>query len=595
MKRWLRLGLGLSLAGFWSLGSQAAFLGPSLQNCLAKAAPGQKLPVIIAMKEQADNEALEQSCQGMSKEERWAYVISDLKRLSNTSQRDLLSYLAREERAGKVNKVSTFWVVNAVYCEASPEVIWALAARPEVWFLDSDRLYSPSILSLYESRKEPPRVSTLDWPAKKVGADSVWALLGITGNNVIVGNIDTGCNYNHLDLAGHMWNSSAYPHHGWNFEYGNDDPMDELGHGTSLAGNVASDGTAGDTCGLAPKARLMICRVLATVDTISEGQIWSAIQFCLAPPLDSSNHAHVIVSSLGWEYSWSPRRALWRQNVTNVATAGLAFVSSAGSEGPNGMTIRTPGDVPGPWHHPAEQNGGRGGSITVGCTDADDAIASFSSQGPVAWDTVSPYNDYPYPPGLFKPDLCAPGINVTSCDYSNNSGYVTKSGTSWSTAYVAGVAALMLEKNPALLPWQVDSILQLTVRPLGTQPKNNTYGTGRVSAYQAVLATPTGVELEPKLKPPVSSFSLFLARPNPFRGTTEIHYQLPSPGPVLIRVFNTTGQMIKTLVSAWKEPGKGRVTWDGRTETGAPAPSGVYFYRLETGQYTATRMLVNVR
>jgi hypothetical protein len=109
----------------------------------------------------------------------------------------------------------------------------------------------------------------------------------------------------------------------------------------------------------------------------------------------------------------------------------------------------------------------------------------------VTWDTVAGYNDYPYPPGLLKPDVSAPGVNITSCDYQNNSGYLSGwSGTSMATPCVAGVVALMLQKNSQLLPWQVDSLLQYSVRPLGTQPKNNTFGTGRISAYQALLHTP---------------------------------------------------------------------------------------------------------
>jgi subtilisin family serine protease len=420
---------------------------------------------------------------------------------------------------------------------------------------------------------------------RKVGTDSVWRLLGITGNNVIVGHIDTGCNYNHLDLAGHLWNSSAYPHHGWNFELNNDDPIDINGHGTFLAGNVSSDGTAGDTCGMAPRSRIMICRGITTADTIAENRMWSAMQFCLAPPLDSTNHAHLIMTSFGWMYAWNPRRALWRQNVTNVATAGLAFIASAGSEGPSAMTIRTPGDVPGPWHHPAEQNGGRSGAITIGCTDVSDAIASFSSQGPVTWDTVSPYRDYPYPPGLLKPDLCAPGVNVASCAYNNNSGYLSGwSGTSMSTAYVGGVVALMLEKNPSLLPWQVDSILQMTVRPLGAQPKNNTFGTGRVSAYQAVLSTPSGVEVQASLEVRPKVFALGPAMPNPAKVSIAISYELPVDIPVSLKVYNLSGQLVRTLVSGKEKSGYKRVTWDGRSEDGS-----------RVGSFKATRKIVVIR
>jgi hypothetical protein len=475
-------------------------IGPSLQGYLSKAAPGQKLPVIVALKQQADNAALERACADKNKEERWGYVVSELKRLSETTQRDLLTYLASEERAGKAVKVNGFWIVNAVYCEATPEVIQALVARPEVYFADYDLIYSPNILNLDKTGRvtgagseKPPRVNLREWNVTIVGADSVWALMGNYGEGVIVGEIDTGMNYLHWDLRNHLWTSAQYPHPGWNFESGNNDPMDIAGHGTHVAGTVSSDGSAGDTCGMAPRARNMICRVRTQADSIAENQVWAAQQFCVAPPLDPTNHAQLITMSLGWVYAWTPRLGLWRQSVTNVATAGLPFQIAAGNEG-SGNTpynLRVPGSCPGPWRHPAEAAGGRGGAISIGATDNADAIASFSSQGPVTWDTVAGYNDYPYPPGLLKPDVSAPGVNITSCAYNNVQGYASGwSGTSMATPCVSGVVALMLKKNPTLLPWQVDSILQMTVRPLGTQPKNNTFGTGRISAYKAVQNTP---------------------------------------------------------------------------------------------------------
>lgn len=598
MKQWLWLCLALGVGAQWVSGAQAGMIGPSLQEQIGKASPDQKLPVIIALKQQADNGTLEKACAGKTKEGRWVYVVSVLKGLAETTQRDLLSFLASKERAGRASRVNGFWIVNAAYCEATPEVIREVVNRPEVWFADYDLIASPNVLNEERPGDEPPRVNVLEWPMRKVGADSVWRLLGITGNNVVVGHIDTGCNYNHLDLATHMWNSSAYPHHGWNFELNNDDPMDVQGHGTFLAGNVSSNGTAGDTCGMAPRSRIMICRARATADTIAENQIWSAMQFCLAPPLDSTNHAHLIMTSLGWVYGWGPRLALWRQNVTNVATAGLPFMASAGSEGSGNppYNIRCPGSVPGPWHHPAEQNGGRSGAITIGCTDVSDAIASFSSQGPVTWDTVSPYRDYPYPPGLLKPDLCAPGVNVASCSYNNNSGYLSGwSGTSMSTAYVGGVVALMLEKNPALLPWQVDSILQMTVRPLGTQPKNNTFGTGRVSAYQAVLSTPSGLEVQPSLEVMPKIMALGLSVPNPAKGSIAISYDLPVETGVSLKVYNLSGQLVRSLVSGKEQAGFKHAAWDGRSEDGSRVASGVYFYRLEAGSFTATKKMVVIR
>jgi hypothetical protein len=334
----------------------------------------------------------------------------------------------------------------------------------------------------------------LEWNVRLVGADSVWHQLGYTGQGVIVGHIDTGVNYNHVDFAGHLWSDPNYPHSGWNFESGNGDNIDIQGHGTHTCGTVCSNGTAGDTCGMAPHSQVMTCRVRTTADSTAEEQCFQSMQFCVAPPLSPAHHANAITMSLGWEIAWAPRQATWRQAVENVSLAGLPFAIAAGNERgavqpPN--DLRCPGNVPGPWKHPAEIAGGRGGCISIAATDASDNIASFSSQGPVSWSSIPPYNDYAYPPGLIHPDVAAPGVNVTSCAYNNNSGYLSGwSGTSMATPCVAGTIALMLEKNPNLLPAQADSILQMTVKPRGSQPKNNDYGTGRISAFQAVLATP---------------------------------------------------------------------------------------------------------
>ncbi|MFO7639293.1 MAG: S8 family serine peptidase, partial [bacterium] len=226
-------------------------------------------------------------------------------------------------------------------------------------------------------------------------------------------------------------------------------------------------------------------------DTIAENTVINSMQFCLEPPLSPDNHAHLLTMSLGWIIrSWSPRQAVWRAAVTNVAAAGLPYFIAAGNEGASSppLNLRCPGHAPSPWHHPAAQSGGRSGSISIGATDASDNIASFSSWGPVTWDTIDPYLDYAYPPGLLKPDFSAPGVNVTSTRLGG--GYTQMSGTSMATPGAAGVAALMLEKNPLLLPEEVDSIMQLSAEPLGAQPKNNTFGTGRVDAMRAVEMTP---------------------------------------------------------------------------------------------------------
>jgi hypothetical protein len=84
--------------------------------------------------------------------------------------------------------------------------------------------------------------------------------------------------------------------------------------------------------------------------------------------------------------------------------------------------------------------------------------------------------------------------------------------------------------------------------------------------------------------------------PNPFRNETTIQYQLSEQRTVTIEVFNVLGQRVQRLVEAEpKEAGRHTVTWQGRSQYGKPVGSGVYFYRIEAGDFRASRKMVLVR
>ncbi len=474
--------------------ASAGLLAPTLQERMLQVDARQQIGVVIVLNQQLDAEHIIRTIK--NKQERWETTVSSLQTMASSTQARLLSVLRRYEAEGKVSDIRPFWIVNAVYCSAIPAAIEAISDRTDVWFVDWNLVASQGILNVSAAGATPADVTgNPEWNVRKVKADSVWHVYGYKGDGVIVGHIDTGCDYTHPDLSGHMWTDPNYPHHGWDFENDDDDPMDAHGHGTHTAGTVASNGASGDTCGMAPLAQIMTCRTKTSIgtpypDTVAENTVMNSMEFCVAPPLSPSNHAQLLTMSLGWYHSWSPSRALWRAAVANVAAAGLPFFIANGNEGSSNPpdNVRTPGDCPGPWKHPSEPSGGLGGAISIGATDSLDDIADFSSWGPVEWDTIDPYNDYPYPPGLYKPDFSAPGENVTSCLLGG--GYTEMSGTSMATPCAAGIGALMLEKNPNLLPEDVDEIMQNSVLPLGEQPKNNTYGTGRIDAMLCIENTP---------------------------------------------------------------------------------------------------------
>ena len=86
--------------------------------------------------------------------------------------------------------------------------------------------------------------------------------------------------------------------------------------------------------------------------------------------------------------------------------------------------------------------------------------------------------------GLIRPDVSAPGVDIVSAAYDDNYGFYSYSGTSMATPCVAGVMALMLDKNPDLTPADICRILETTATPLDYKKSNRT-GSGRINAYEA--------------------------------------------------------------------------------------------------------------
>ena len=471
------------------MGTSFALIGPTLTERLATAGTDELIAVDVALNEQFDARTLTEMVDGMPKPEKRAMVARILKEYNAVEQAELLGRLAELAVDGSVRSVKSHWLVNMVYCEATPAVIEELAKRSDVWFVQADVRHVPGLLpAVAVSDATDSGGDEIDWGVQKVNAPDVWAL-GYTGQGIVVGDIDTGCNHNHLDLTSHMWTDSNYPNHGWDFENNDNDPMDSNGHGTHTCGSVASDGTAGSQCGVAPDAMIMSCRVRTVADSLAETQVWEAMEFVVSPPLSPTNGGDIITMSLGWRNAWDPMRKLWRDGCNNVGAAGVIMIVAAGNERSTSppYSTRTPGDAPPPWWNP--QNVGTGALsnvISIGATDSDDDYASFSSRGPSEWGTVNGYNDYPYPPGLTRPDVAAPGVDIKSCRHSSNNGYTTMSGTSMATPHTAGVAALMLSKNPALSPAVVDSILEVTSVDLGPTGKDMDYGAGRIDALAAI-------------------------------------------------------------------------------------------------------------
>lgn len=84
--------------------------------------------------------------------------------------------------------------------------------------------------------------------------------------------------------------------------------------------------------------------------------------------------------------------------------------------------------------------------------------------------------------------------------------------------------------------------------------------------------------------------------PNPFRGqTTTIEYSVQRDCPISIKIYNSAGQQIRTLVDEHKKMGDYIARWDGRDGRGNRVADGIYFYQMQAGQYTSAKKAVLLR
>jgi hypothetical protein len=86
-------------------------------------------------------------------------------------------------------------------------------------------------------------------------------------------------------------------------------------------------------------------------------------------------------------------------------------------------------------------------------------------------------------------------------------------------------------------------------------------------------------------------FALRQNYPNPFNPTTVIQYALPKSSFVRIEVYNILGQRVRALVEEEQEPGYKMIRWDGKDDGGVEVSSGVYFYKIEAGDFTECRKM----
>jgi len=262
-------------------------------------------------------------------------------------------------------------------------------------------LSSPAIVAQTEPNytitalEEP--MQNQQWALPVIGAPSAWADLNADAPLVTVAVIDSGVCLEHPDLAERTVA-------GYDFVDGDTTAQDDFGHGCSVAGIIAADGSNGQgIAGVAPNARIMPLRVLNAQGIGQYSNVAAAIVYA------ADNGAQIINLSLGGAYA----STILEDAITYAVDHGVTVIAAAGNNS-------------GPVMYPAAY----APVIAVGSVDQNLERSSFSSYGP-------------------QLDTLAPGRDVLTT--TRDGGYSVMTGTSFAAPQVAGIAALEIGHGRVLV------------------------------------------------------------------------------------------------------------------------------------------------
>jgi serine protease AprX len=529
-------------------------LSPEVKNALDN---HQNIDILVTMTEKADISAAKNI---KTKNAKAQFVFSKLKETALHSQANL-SRILHEKNAF----ANSFYIVNAVSVQkCTPDLVALIAKLPEVSTLANDPwTYFDGLVpseSLVQQNFSSER-NTIEWGIEKINAPAVWAL-GYNGQGITVGGADTGYDWGHPALKPHyrgfdVANSSS--NHTYNWHDGiheqsplNNDslnpcgfnalqPCDDNSHGTHTAGTMIGDDGQGNQIGVAPGAKWIGCRNMERGWGRPSSYV-ECFEWFLAPTdLDNANPdvtkaPHVINNS--WYCAVSEGcsepaiNELLRTAIINLKASGVVVVISNGNDG-FGTACETTVNPPAYFTQ----------SFGVGATDINDALAGFSSQGPI------------FDQGVWvnKPQVSAPGVNVRSSTPNGN--YSNYSGTSMAGPHVVGLVALVLSARPDLAGdvEKIEEIVQNSAffipdsidcnNSLGNVRPNHSYGWGRVNALLAVNMALSEPVLT--MEPNELAFDIRLVE-NPVKDA--LVFEVKNLGKAsLLEIFSAEGRLIKTF------------------------------------------------
>lgn len=362
--------------------------------------------------------------------------------------------------AGGFNTYARFSIISGFAANMTAAQIRGLAHTPGIFRLEPDSSVT----------------TTIESATAEFGTDAARTAYGVDGTGITICIPDTGVDPNHEQLdSGKVVGFIDYVGQQTN-------AYDDQGHGTHVASIAAGDGGGPGTspnaalfAGVAPGASILSAKVLDSAGSGAESNIVLAVQWCV------DQGADIISLSLGTAEGADGADAMSQAVNNAVEVHGVAVVVAAGNSGDGAVTTLAPGNA--------------ASAITVGAVAESVApvgtarhsngihLAGFSSRGPTAT-------------GLMKPDVVAPGVTITAAQANSSTGYITSSGTSMATPFVAGTLALALDQNAALTAAQLKTLVTSTAQDRGVPGHDNNWGAGLLDGY-AIVSEAAGATYTP--------------------------------------------------------------------------------------------------
>lgn len=300
------------------------------------------------------------------------------------------------------------------------ELCKAMNRLPEVTNCEPNYTYAPESFIMPSEVSSSSLYSSMQkWYFDNMKMSQTWQQYENLGENTVVCVIDNGLNFEHNEIKNNLWEDED-GNHGYNAEFNNHDIYGKLSggpaHGSHCAGIIAMESSNGGLVGVAPKAKIMACNaVSASTGMFTNANLIKSLEYAVA------NGADVISMSLGgYSFSFNMEKALAKASFSAV------ILCAAGNE-----------------EYSADER--------LHFPSASAAVIGVMALGSGSYtNRLSSYSNYDDTGRYYQ--VAAPGTDIYSIAAQSDTAYVSKTGTSMATPFMAGIAALYISEHPELSP-----------------------------------------------------------------------------------------------------------------------------------------------